>query len=577
METYQVRFLPGNLTTVAAAGMTLAEAARQAGLELPSPCGGKGSCGKCTVWIISGDGQKECLACRTIIESDLTVRIPEWERDDQILMTGTDRQIRPDTGISVIPLEIPEILPGQKVSVWEQVQRELAAVSGKASADFTISLAVTGKLYQTIKSGGQRIYAVLAADELLDVSVHQPRPALFAVDLGTTTLAGYLLDAESGRIIARVSCKNPQAGFGADVITRADYVLAHDGREMAACIRSAVDQMAADAAAKANLAADQIYQTVIVGNTCMHHLFLELSPESLVQAPYSPLIHQGLTLPVHSYLEQPAAGGKLILLPVIAGFVGADTTACLLSCDFEQEERLTLLIDIGTNGELVLGNKYRMAACSTAAGPAFEGARIECGMRGVRGAIEHAVMKGGKVELTVIGDCEPTGICGSGLMDIVAILIEHRLVDSMGMLQEPSPEGQFELYHNEKTGHRVYLSQKDIGEVQLAKAAMAAGIRILCRHLDVQIEQIEQVLIAGAFGNYMNPDSACQIGLIPAVLRDRIQGIGNAAGAGAVQAALSRERRVSCERLAEAAEFVELAAEPDFSDIFIEELEFPDL
>lgn len=253
---------------------------------------------------------------------------------------------------------------------------------------------------------------------------------------------------------------------------------------------------------------------------------------------------------------------------------------------------MTLLMDIGTNNELVLGNRKRSAACSTAAGPAFEGAKISCGMRGTNGAIEHVTMNEGELQYSVIGDTTPMGICGSGLLDIVAILVEYGFVDSMGMFREPEQLKQPEavrnraqirgsgmerclvLYEDAKTGNIVSITQKDVGEVQLAKAAMAAGIRILCERLNIQEAQIEQVLIAGAFGNYMDSSSACRIGLIPRGLQDKIKAIGNAAGEGAVLASLDQNRWRSGQRMTEFIEFAELAAEPAFSDIFVEELEF---
>ena len=260
-------------------------------------------------------------------------------------------------------------------------------------------------------------------------------------------------------------------------------------------------------------------------------------------------------------------------MPNIAGFVGADTSAVLLDVELDREEDITLVIDIGTNGEMVLGNKDRMIACSTAAGPAFEGAKIEMGMRGMEGAIDHVRADDeGNVICTMIGGGNPIGICGSGLLDAVAVLLETGKMDESGRLDEYTelPEGNkvFMLKGD------VYISQKDIREVQLAKGAIAAGIELMEKQLGIRTEDIKRVKIAGAFGNYMDPHSACAIGMIPAELEDRIVMIGNGAGEGAKIAAFSYQEYRRAERIARRAEFLELASSPDFQDTFVDHLMF---
>lgn len=597
MAEYKVHFLPDDQTLAVPEGTTLLEAAFRIGIGAVSPCGGKGICGKCRMEVLEGAQTGICLACKTRVSSDMKVKVLQREQEGKILITGTTEQVKLNTGLWVCELEVPTIIPGEADSVWERVRDTIAASpkaknAGIAAEQLRYSLSVLGKMYRTIKAGDQHIYAVLYNEELLDVSADLPEPMIFAVDIGTTTLAGYLINGKNGEVLVRVSEKNPQSKFGADVISRADYVLEHGGQEMAACVREVISAMLARAAAESGTDGEQTWLTVLAGNTCMHHLFLELSPESLVHAPYSPVIRQSMELPAENYIRNTAPGCKLKFLPNIAGFVGADTIACLIACDFEQEDKMTLLMDIGTNGELVLGNRKRSAACSTAAGPAFEGAKISCGMRGTNGAIEHVTMTDGELQYSVIGDTQPTGICGSGLLDVMAILVEYGFVDLMGMFCEPEQLKQPEavrnrerirgsgmerclvLYEDVQIGNIISVTQKDIGEVQLAKAAMAAGIRILCKCLDIQESQIEQVLIAGAFGNYMDSSSACRIGLIPRGLQDKIKAIGNAAGEGAVLASLDQDRWRSGQRMTEVIEFAELAAEPSFSDIFVEELEF---
>ena len=254
--------------------------------------------------------------------------------------------------------------------------------------------------------------------------------------------------------------------------------------------------------------------------------------------------------------------GTVRILPNIAGFVGADTVGCLLATRLDTLNDLTLMIDIGTNGEMVLGNKSRRIACSTAAGPAFEGAKIECGMRGAPGAIDHVKVSNGTLSYHVIGDVAATGLCGSGLLDLIAGLLETEAISESGRMETGDI---FPI-----AGTKVYLSQKDVREVQLAKAAIRAGIELMCQAMGVKVEEIRQVLLAGAFGNYLDPQSACAIGMIPPVLRDRICPIGNAAGEGARLAALSAEEYEYSKVLAAEAEFLELASMPAFNDCYVD-------
>ena len=284
----------------------------------------------------------------------------------------------------------------------------------------------------------------------------------------------------------------------------------------------------------------------------MHHLLLGIDPKPLVTPPYMPNVFEAL--------EQNNAR----ILPNIAGFVGGDTVGCMVSTRFDRLEELSLLIDIGTNGEMVLGNKDRRIACSTAAGPAFEGAKISCGMRGAEGAVDHVWLEEGSVKYHVLGEVPPEGLCGSGLLDLVAVLLDLEIIDESGYLEDK----EYKLCDN------VILTQKDVREVQLAKAAIRAGIELLAEKLGSEVDQIQAVYLAGAFGNYLTPSSACRIGMIPPVLIDRIRPIGNAAGEGAKLCALSRKEFTYSQELAKHTEFLELASLPDFQDCYVDALEF---
>ena len=388
-----------------------------------------------------------------------------------------------------------------------------------------------------------------------------------AYDIGTTTVVCYLLDGHTGENLAEVGMRNPQISYGADVISRIQLVTGTGTTELRDTIRHAMADLAAQAAAKAGIRTEEITAVCAVGNPAMHHLMLGIDPKPLTTPPYMPNVSSALELPAEEFLPT-AKGSVLRVLPNIAGFVGADTVGCLVASRFDENPELTLLIDIGTNGEMVLGDRNRRIACSTAAGPAFEGAKIRCGMRGAAGAIDHVRLENGTLRWHTIGGKPAVGLCGSGLLDLVAVLLD------LGVIREDGRMIGMKEYRIGDTG--VVLTQKDVREVQLAKAAIRAGIDLMAEKLGVKTAQICRVLLAGAFGNYLDPVSACRIGMIPPRLLDRITGIGNAAGIGAAQCALSREAFSYAKRLAETTEFLELASLPQFQDTFIDRLNFPE-
>ncbi len=521
---YKVVFLPQNIVQEVEEGTTILAAEQMAGLEPDAPCGGKGDCGKCRVDIVEGVQTGVVLACQTPVTCNMKVDTLSQEKIQKILTDGFNRSVSVDPGV------------------------------GSAEAPF---------------------YTV-------------------AFDIGTTTIVGYLLDGRTGKELAVASVMNPQHQFGADVISRANYVLEHGGDEMKQVVQKAVNQLIGKVCALANVKREEVLQVSIVGNTCMHHLFMGISPQSLVLAPYVPAVKEGMVLDPKDYGLSVAENGRLLMFPNIAGFVGGDTVGCMLSVAFDQLEEMSLMIDIGTNGELVMGNKNRMVATSTAAGPAFEGAKIECGMRGSKGAVSHLQIEGSELKFENVEDGKAAGICGSGLIDVLAFMIRYGFVDNYGglaeeddleepvavdnawRLQEKDGKPVFILIPAEETasGTPVYLSQKDIREVQLAKGAIAAGISLMAENLGIQIEDIQKVYLAGAFGNYMDSDNACEIGLIPYELKDRIALIGNAAGEGSKLAVINQEEYAYACRLAEKTEFIELASESRFQDVFVDELEF---
>ena len=465
-------------------GTTLLDAQVKAGLRPDAPCGGRGTCGKCTVRV---DG-REVLACQTHADRDMAVELPE-ARQERIL---------------------------------------------------------TGGIHAEAKLDGKHRYAL-------------------AFDIGTTTVVAYLLDGQTGAVLSQASVLNPQTQYGADVISRIQLVMEGGPDALSSCIREALAALTVEAAERAGIDSKEITLAAIVGNTAMHHLLLGIDPAPLVKPPYMPKVYEALRLPAEGLLPI-AADGEVRVLPNIAGFVGADTVGCLLSTRFDQLEELTLMIDIGTNGEIALGDKRRRLACSTAAGPAFEGARISCGMRGANGAVDRVWLEDGQVRWHVIGDGEAVGLCGSGLLDLVAALLENGTIDETGKMLCGA------AYRLGDTA--VELTQKDVREVQLAKAAIRAGVELMAERLGEPVEAIRRVCLAGAFGNFMNPASACKIGMIPPCLEDRIEGIGNAAGEGAKLCALSEAEFEYAKRLAKDTEFLELASLPQFQDCYVDMLSF---
>ena len=470
---YTVTFLPQRISVSVDKGVSLLRAQILAGLRPDAPCGGRGTCGKCTVTL---EGN-QVLACQTIVDRDMAVYAEEAGAAN-ILTQGLSVDFQPD---------------------------------------------------------GTHKYAL-------------------AFDIGTTTLVCYLMDGCTGALLAQSSTINPQSRLGADVISRIQLaVKEEDGGELTRCIRTALEDLTADAAARAKIPVEEITVAAIVGNTAMHHLLLGIDPSPLVKPPYMPHVSDALEI------------GIARVLPNIAGFVGGDTVGCMVATRFDALEALTLMIDIGTNGEMVLGDKNRRIACSTAAGPAFEGAKISCGMRGTEGTVDHVWLENGAVRYSVIGECQAKGLCGSGLLDLIAVLLELGIIDETGRLAGK----RYQLGDSP-----VVLTQKDVREVQLAKAAIRAGIELLAKKLGRSIEEIQAVYLAGAFGNYLTPASACRIGMIPPALLDRIRPIGNAAGEGAKLCALNRGEFEHSRALAKHTEFLELASLPDFQSCYIDCLGF---
>lgn len=476
----RVRILPQQIQLNIPKGTNLIEALRGAGLGVDAPCGGKGTCGKCTVTV---DGQK-VRSCGYTVESDITVTLPE--RDGvKILTEGMLEGVKADP-----------VAPGY----------------------------------------------------------------LVAVDIGTTTVVCSLMD-ETGKELAVQSMSNPQRAWGADVISRIQHAIKGQQDALTAAIRQGVRQLLDECCAAAGVTADIIGVISIVGNSCMQQLFLGLDVNNLAGVPFAPAIRSAKMVDAAGYFPT-CINAKLLIVPDIAGFVGADTMGCILAARLHEAGDTALLVDIGTNGELVLAHHGRLAACSTAAGPALEGGNISCGMRAAPGAIDH-VWPGG---CSVIGKEKAKGVCGSGLVDAAAVMLEEGVMNFRGRILTPD--------HTYTITEGVSLTQDDLRQLQMAKGAIAAGIQLLTEYMGLGLEDIDRVILAGAFGSFLNVENACRIGLLPRELEGKITAAGNIALSGAKALALDKKLLPLTQTLAEKTEAVELAQLPEFNMTFAENMLF---
>ena len=585
-----VNFLNENITVSVELGTTLLAAQIAAGLRPDAPCGGMGICGKCLVELLTETGSWITVkACTTTANQDMCIRTIRKDGSHHILTEGISNVNVIAPPVRAVRLQVERPTLEDPSAYWERISHAMEKACGIQPEPNLVIASGLRKILEELDYSPQAVYF---RNELLCLR-QGGRVLTAAVDIGTTTVVLYLADSETGELLATVSRLNPQTEFGADVISRANYAIQHGTEALSHAIWDAIQELLEKAVQYAGVKAEDVFSLIAAGNTCMHHLLLGLDPSSLVLSPYVPTISDMMVLSAADYCNSLHPRGKLIVLPCIAGFVGADTAAVMLSCEFDRREHLTLAIDIGTNGELVLGDRLRTVACSTAAGPAFEGAKITCGMRGAEGAIDHAAWKDGHFTYSVIGGGTPKGICGSGLLDLTSVLLSAGLLDETGRFADDDEipaeaeelacrmkmvhsQRAFVISEFESDGPDVYLTQRDIREVQLAKAAMAAGIGLMLDHLNKKVEEIEEVLIAGAFGNYMSPESACAIGLIPKELLGRIQAVGNAAGSGALLCALNEKSLERTDDMAKKTEFLELASNPDFQDRFVDALNFPE-
>ena len=606
---HPITFLPYNLTTHVPEGTKIFNAANWAGLAIDSTCGGRGTCGKCKVRLLHGsNGLTDAdhrhlsateiemgwrLACRATINSPCEVEVPRLMTDPKAALLGYGRHV------AIAPNVYKVLLRLAGPSLEDQrsdVARILAALDAEGYAART-GLAVWRSLPKLLRESDFTVTAVLVNDELIAVEPGDTTSFAFgmALDIGTTTVVGALVNLKNGTVAAVQSTLNRQASYGADVIARISHtMLEADG--LAVLHDTIVETL--NALIEALLSAsgvprEQVYEALAVGNATMLHLLLRLDPEAIGVGPFIPVMAEAVTVPAAELGLRLHPQARLSTLPGLGAYVGADIVAGVLATGVARNPdcKLRLFIDVGTNGEIILGSSQRTLATAAPAGPAFEGAQIKCGMRASSGAIE-GVQIGADVTLQVIGgDVTPLGLCGSGLVDAVAELINAGLVDASGRLARPEsvrgrlPKALVErlvevdgvrAFRLSEADAGIVLTQPDIRALQFAKAAIAAGASVLLAHLGVAASDLHEVLLAGSFGSYLNPASARTIGLVPAeVPVERIVAVGNAAGEGAKIGLLSFREREAAGCLPDFIEYLELSGRPEFNDIFTDALSFP--
>ncbi len=610
-ELVKVRFEPDGIEIFVPADIKISRAALAAGCAIEMTCGGMGTCGKCRVEVdgkVSEPDPSELrllttdeidkgirLACRTKILSDTTVTIPMASRSlvQKILSEGIIREVHVVPSVIKVYVELPKPSLKDERGDFERLNAALTVYD----IETHIGVPLAKELPSRLRDADFKITAVINDDELISV---EPGDTVrknygIAFDLGTTTIAAYLLDLNTGHEVAVASAMNPQIAYGDDLVSRINFAMTEPGG-IALLRRAAVDvfnKLTRNLCEQQEISPEHIYEITIVGNTCMTHIFLGLDVSTLGVSPYVPTVCQAMILRGSEAGLEINPGAKVHVLPNVAGFVGSDLVAVVLAALREDEDRTRLAVDVGTNGEMALLHDGQLYACSAAAGPAFEGARISCGMRGAPGAID-SVRITDKVEITTIDNRRPVGLCGSGLVDAAAQMLDAGILDSTGRMLMPDEAGhlppevrerlievdgspEFVIATEKESVRRdpITLTQRDIRQLQLAKGSIRAAIETLLNTAGAKSENLKEIILAGAFGNYIRIESALRIGLLPEIDIDRIKPVGNAAGAGAKLALLSIRERERANRLAGRIEHIELASHPDYQNEFMEKMLFP--
>jgi uncharacterized 2Fe-2S/4Fe-4S cluster protein (DUF4445 family) len=572
--------------------------ARRLGIGINSICGAEGTCHACKVQVISGtvstptrnerkafttrelkDGWR--LACQTYPASECKIAVPaeSMTTPQRVQVEGLEVKVSPEPSVRVYRLELtaPSLEAPQA-----DADRLLKALNRQHKLRCAkIDIGALRTISDQLRSWRWKSRAVVRKREVIAIVPPKSRQLGLAIDLGTTKVAGYLVDLSEGRTLVAKGIMNPQISYGEDIISRISTVV-HSLDNAAALQKLAVEainELCTDLCAEADAKPEEILEAVVVGNTAMHHLFLRLPVKQLALSPFVPVISRALELRAGELGLTIAPGAYVHLLPNIAGFVGADHVAMLLATDAWQAKETTVALDIGTNTEVSLIHKGKIVATSCASGPAFEGGHIRYGMRAATGAIERLRIDGDRIHYQTIDGAAPVGICGSGILDALAQLYVAKIINEGGRIIDNRPrvrtyKGQREFILVSKEERKgkpaITITQHDVRELQLAKAAIRTGIQILLETSGCAEDDIKQVIIAGAFGTYIDISSAVAIGMLPPLPLNHFRQVGNAAGMGAKLALISQVQRAKAQAIVSRVSYIQLASSPGFQPTFMQ-------
>jgi uncharacterized 2Fe-2S/4Fe-4S cluster protein (DUF4445 family) len=601
-------FQPDGKHVAVPIGRTLLEVAQELGVEISAVCGGVGTCGKCKVLVKEGAALLEPptaseksfirddeidfgyrLGCEAVMRVDglLTVEVPVESRGGRHRLQSEGLETHVDLDVAVTSVRFVAKVPTVESpgSLFETIESALRDQGVRIDSVDHDCLADLGTALNEHKWRGTAL--IHDGHKLMAISEESVPLLGLAIDIGTTKLAAYLSDLKSGKLLAKVTRVNPQVLYGEDVMSRLTYVQ-HEKeglRRLTQSIREAVNEMILEACLASDVKRDGVRNIVLVGNTLMHHLFIGLQPSTLGVSPYTPVIRSSYDIEGRAVEIDGGTGLMVYLLPNVAGFVGADCVGDVIATELQKPGGNRLLIDIGTNTEIVCASDTGLWCASAPSGPTFEGAHISNGMRALTGAIEHVSIDDSlNCKYSTIDDTKARGICGSGVVDLVAEMRKRGIIESTGRFSsnkttprlvsdQSGPWYTVSPSSENAVGRDITFTQGDVREIQKAKGAISSGIRILLQDANVSVRDIETVYIAGAFGSYIDVASAISIGMIPITPLYKIRQVGNAAGTGARMCLLSREARRTAEDIAKRMRYVELAARSDFQRVFLKSLE----
>jgi uncharacterized 2Fe-2S/4Fe-4S cluster protein (DUF4445 family) len=585
------------------AGSTLLAGAQKAGVELIAICGGSGTCNSCLVRLVSGElspptlvetealDREEIeagyrLACQAVPLSNTKIYIPpdSLTTPQRLQIEGQETDIALEPVINTVDLEID---PPNLSDLRADTTRVNDALVEQGLEPAEIPLPVLNRLSENLRARDWSVRLVLRRGEIITCLEGKNSPLGLALDIGTTSLAAYLVDLAGGRTLAKTGAMNPQIAYGEDVISRILFAGSREGREkLQTTLIDAVNGLGQGLCEEANVSRERIVEVVAVGNTAMHHLFAGLPVQQLGMAPYVPAVSDPLDLRACEIGVDLAPGAHIYLPSNIAGFVGADHVAVLLANNIGKSSGRVVALDVGTNTEITLVSDGRLLSCSCASGPAFEGAHIHDGMRAAPGAIERVRIEGEKIHLQTIENQPPVGICGSGILDAVSEMLGAGILNNSGSLEKDSPlvrrnhdshnQAEFVLAPSSISAHGrdIIITRKDINEIQLAKAAIRAGIEILLKEAGIGFSELDEFIVAGAFGTYLDIKSTVRTGMFPSLPVSRFRQVGNAAGMGAKQMLVSAGKRREAVEIAGKVDYIELTIHPDYMDTFLKAMYF---